>query len=301
MGNDPVNNVDEDGGGIEDDLLDDGPGPNIISTQSITNFYQDKIVPLGYCIFCGSASNAETLSNVYVTAAKAPALSFIDNIKIATNITNYLIWDRWTGILAPTGQQVLIRAGGVERGVISGLTFNLVPSTPIFSENYSQDDMDAYNGSVLAGQISTALWNGPHISTNLGFQLVPINGEPIRFNLAPSLPSYQVNATSQSSNSNNTPASRDYGNTPFQEIPSGTAVRQKNVLNDWNNFLGSNQTNIDPRDGLVDPDRIWSADGQRSIRFGDHETGNSNPNRWHYHKETWSPNFILNVRQRVQR
>jgi hypothetical protein len=57
-------------------------------------------------------------------------------------------------------------------------------------------------------------------------------------------------------------------------LSSGKAVRQKDVLNDWNNFLGPDQTNIDPRDGLPDPDRIWSADGKRSIRFGDHETGN---------------------------
>jgi hypothetical protein len=84
-------------------------------------------------------------------------------------------------------------------------------------------------------------------------------------------------------------------------LSSGKAVRQKDVLNDWNNFLGPDQTNIDPRDGLPDPDRIWSADGKRSIRFGDHETGNPNPNRWHYHKETWYPNFVEYILQRVQK
>jgi hypothetical protein len=70
--------------------------------------------------------------------------------------------------------------------------------------------------------------------------------------------------------------------------------------NRWDEFLGKDQTNIDPRTGLPDPDRIWSADGTRSIRFGEHEM-NSSPSKLHYHEEAWSPNRVDNVLQRVQK
>jgi len=72
-------------------------------------------------------------------------------------------------------------------------------------------------------------------------------------------------------------------------------------LKDWNDFLWPDQTNIDPRDGLPDPDRIWSADGKRSIRFAETETENPNMNRWHYHRETWYPDRVEHVIQRVQK
>ena len=84
------------------------------------------------------------------------------------------------------------------------------------------------------------------------------------------------------------------------ETKSGKAVREKNVVDDWDDFLGKDQTNIDPRDGLPDPDRIWSADGTRSIRYGAHEMGSS-PTKHHYHKETWHPTHVDNVLQRIQR
>ena len=93
-------------------------------------------------------------------------------------------------------------------------------------------------------------------------------------------------------------ASRAYDR-PFIETKSGQAVRQRNALTDWDEFLGPGQTNIDPRDGLPDPDRIWSADGMRSIRFGPHEM-NSGQRKLHYHKETWRDYVVENVLQRVQ-
>ncbi|WP_444897336.1 polymorphic toxin-type HINT domain-containing protein [Microbulbifer sp. SSSA005] len=91
--------------------------------------------------------------------------------------------------------------------------------------------------------------------------------------------------------------SREYDR-PEVETKSGKAVKQKNATNEWDNFLGDKQTNIDPRDGLPDPDRIWSADGERSIRFGDHEM-NSKPNKLHYHQETWHDDKVENVLQRI--
>ena len=93
------------------------------------------------------------------------------------------------------------------------------------------------------------------------------------------------------------PNSRGYDR-PEIETKSGKAVKQKDATDQWDEFLGPNQTNIDPRDGLPYADRIWSADGKRSIRFGEHEM-NSKPNKLHYHQETWHSDKVENVLQRI--
>ena len=89
--------------------------------------------------------------------------------------------------------------------------------------------------------------------------------------------------------------SRRYDRTE-QELKSGRTVKDKDTIKDWDDFLGPHQTNIDPRDGLRDPDRIWSADGNRSIRYGQHEQDFN-----HYHLETWYSNWVLNIYQHIQR
>ncbi len=85
---------------------------------------------------------------------------------------------------------------------------------------------------------------------------------------------------------------------PEIETKSGVSVKQEGAVDRWDYFLGSNQTNIDPRDGLPDPDRLWSADGKRSIRFDEHEM-NSKLNKMHYHQETWHADKVENVLQRI--
>jgi hypothetical protein len=85
---------------------------------------------------------------------------------------------------------------------------------------------------------------------------------------------------------------------PEIETKSGVAVKQKEATDKWDEFLGTDQTNIDPRDGLADRDRIWSADGKRSIRFGEHEM-NSSSSKYHYHQETWHDDRVENVLQRI--
>jgi RHS repeat-associated protein len=94
------------------------------------------------------------------------------------------------------------------------------------------------------------------------------------------------------------PHSRDYTGYTETETMSGRAVRDPTAR--WDEFLGPDQTNIDPRDGLPDPDRIWSADGSRSIRYGEHEM-NSSPTMRHYHEETWDHDnrTVSNVLQRT--
>lgn len=72
-------------------------------------------------------------------------------------------------------------------------------------------------------------------------------------------------------------------------------VKPKDAVDGWDEFLGPGpHTNIHPRTGLPDPDRIVSADGTRSIRYGNHEM-NSGPTKHHYHEETWTYDPVNNV------
>jgi len=65
-------------------------------------------------------------------------------------------------------------------------------------------------------------------------------------------------------------------------------VKPEDAIRRWNEFLGEGpHSNIHPRTGFPDPNRIVSVDGTRSIRFGPHEM-NSPPTRFHYHEETWT-------------
>ena len=47
------------------------------------------------------------------------------------------------------------------------------------------------------------------------------------------------------------------------EIKSPNQVKMSDVTNYWDDYLGSNQTNIHPRTGLVDNDRIFLLMEQR--------------------------------------
>jgi hypothetical protein len=56
----------------------------------------------------------------------------------------------------------------------------------------------------------------------------------------------------------------------------------------WEQFLGPKPySHKHPRTGQIDPHRLVSADGKRSIRYGDHER-TSGPTKHHYHEETWT-------------
>jgi len=93
----------------------------------------------------------------------------------------------------------------------------------------------------------------------------------------------QQNSSQQQTSASSTPASRFYDR-PEVETRSGVAIRQRDVLTRWNQFLGPNQTNIDPRDGLVDP----------------HEGTPNRSGLQHFHEETWYPDRVENVLRRVQ-
>ena len=84
------------------------------------------------------------------------------------------------------------------------------------------------------------------------------------------------------------------------EVYSGKAVRPCNATDDWDSFLGPNQTGSSPFTNNKSPDRIWSSDGTRSIRFGAHEMSGMGTKNFHYHKEIWHEDYIFNEVQRVQ-
>jgi RHS repeat-associated protein len=66
------------------------------------------------------------------------------------------------------------------------------------------------------------------------------------------------------------------------------AIKATDVTRRWEEFLGPGPyTNIHPRTGAVDADRIVSADGMRSIRYGAHEMSSA-ASKHHYHEETWT-------------
>ncbi|CAD6871882.1 RHS repeat domain-containing protein [Methylomonas fluvii] len=80
-----------------------------------------------------------------------------------------------------------------------------------------------------------------------------------------------------------------------KEVYASKPVKPENAVDKWDEFLGPGpHSNIHPRTGLPDPDRIVSADGKRSIRYGSHEM-NSTPTKHHYHEETWTFDSVSNV------
>lgn len=80
-----------------------------------------------------------------------------------------------------------------------------------------------------------------------------------------------------------------------KEVYANKPVKVTEAVDKWEDFLGPGEyTDTHPRTGLKDPDRIFSADGKRSIRFGSHEM-NSKPSKFHYHEEVWTYDTINNV------
>jgi hypothetical protein len=79
------------------------------------------------------------------------------------------------------------------------------------------------------------------------------------------------------------------------ETPRPTPVKPGDAVDEWERFLGPGpHSDIHPRTGVHDPDRLVSADGRRSIRYGPHEMG-SKPTKHHYHEETWTYDPVDNV------
>jgi hypothetical protein len=80
---------------------------------------------------------------------------------------------------------------------------------------------------------------------------------------------------------------------PETKMPN--AIKSTEVIKSWDEWLGSNTTNVNPRTGLVDPDRIFSVDGTRSIRFGNHEMNSLGTPKGHFHYEKWIYNPVTDT------
>ncbi|WP_017417220.1 RHS repeat-associated core domain-containing protein [Clostridium tunisiense] len=88
------------------------------------------------------------------------------------------------------------------------------------------------------------------------------------------------------------------------EVKAPNVIKSSEVTGNWENYLGGNTTNINPRTGQVDPNRIFSADGTKSIRFDSHEMNSMGTTKFHYHMETWTydaVNDTMTVTNTLQR
>ncbi|MCY9877328.1 SpvB/TcaC N-terminal domain-containing protein [Vibrio natriegens] len=80
-----------------------------------------------------------------------------------------------------------------------------------------------------------------------------------------------------------------------KEVYANKPVKPQDATDKWDEFLGPGpHSNRHPRTGEIDPNRIVSADGKRSIRYGSHEMS-SKPTKHHYHEETWTHDPVNNV------
>lgn len=90
------------------------------------------------------------------------------------------------------------------------------------------------------------------------------------------------------------------------EIKLPRQIKYEEAVDAWDSFLGSNQTNYSILTGKTYKDRIFSADGKRSIRFGNHEMDLIGKPKAHFHYEIWdydeSSNtiFVHNYLQRMR-
>ena len=74
------------------------------------------------------------------------------------------------------------------------------------------------------------------------------------------------------------------------EIEYPDSINVKDVTDYWDKYLGSGQTDIDPRTGKKDPNRIFSADGKRSILFGEDEMASMGTKEFYFIQEIWPDN-----------
>ena len=82
-------------------------------------------------------------------------------------------------------------------------------------------------------------------------------------------------------------------NLPETKAPN--AIKASDVTNAWDDYLGSNTTNIHPITGKPDPNRIFSSDATRSIRLGNHEMKSFGTTKAHFHYEKWDYNAVDDI------
>ena len=71
------------------------------------------------------------------------------------------------------------------------------------------------------------------------------------------------------------------------EIKLPNQIKASDAVDAWDNYLGPNQTSYNKFTGTTEVDRIFSADGTKSIRFGNHEMRSVGTAKAHFHYEKW--------------
>lgn len=90
------------------------------------------------------------------------------------------------------------------------------------------------------------------------------------------------------------------------EAKNSAQIRTSDALDSWDEFLGEGQTNYNKLTGVTETDRIFSADGTRSIRFGNHEMDSLGTSKAHFHYEVWEYDpfsdtvYVTNTIQRMR-
>lgn len=115
-----------------------------------------------------------------------------------------------------------------------------------------------------------------------------LTADPLGLAPAPNPGAYVDNPLTWTDPLGLTPCPPEQKVTQTPEVVAPKPLKPHQVLDEWEKFLSEGPyTNIHPRTGVPDPDRLVSADGQRSIRLGPHEM-NSKPTKFHFHVETWT-------------
>ena len=71
------------------------------------------------------------------------------------------------------------------------------------------------------------------------------------------------------------------------EVKLPYQIKASDAVDAWDDFLGPTQTSYNRSTGNNEIDRIFSADGSRSIRFGGHEMKSIGTTKAHFHYENW--------------
>lgn len=90
------------------------------------------------------------------------------------------------------------------------------------------------------------------------------------------------------------------------EVKLPNQIKVNDAVDAWDDFLGPNQTSYNRFTGTKDMNRIFSADGTKSIRFGGHEMRSIGTTKAHFHYENWlfdptkNTVFVENILQRLK-
>ena len=91
-----------------------------------------------------------------------------------------------------------------------------------------------------------------------------------------------------------------------REVKSPSQIKSSDAVDAWDDFLGPDQTSINRFTGMNDPNRIFSPDGTKSIRFGGHEMDAIGTKNAHFHYEYWvyykfsNKIYVDNILQRLK-